>query len=58
MNADDRFTVLAHGIEAGIAQLQGQLIFALCSETPVTLVTSGKIQAIMQFANMNFGMNF
>jgi hypothetical protein len=58
VDADDRFTVVLHGVEAVLAEGQGQLIFALGVETAVTFRTSRKRRAVAQFANVNFWMNF
>jgi hypothetical protein len=58
VDADDGFAMLAQGVEAGIAQLQAQLVFALRSKTPMALVAGGKSRALAQFASVNFGMNF
>jgi hypothetical protein len=58
VDADNRFAVILHGVEAVLAQGQGQLIFALGVETAVTLRTSREGRAVAQFANVNFWMNF
>jgi len=58
MDTDDGFAMLAHGIKAGIAKFQAQLVFALRSETPVALVAGGKSRTLVEFASVNFWMNF
>ena len=58
VHTDDRFAKLAHGVKAGIAELQAQLVFALRVETPVAFMARGKSRARPQHANVNFGMNF
>ena len=58
VDADDRFAVVLHGVEAVVAKRQGQLVFAFGVETAVTLRTSRKRRTVAQFANVNFWMNF
>ncbi len=58
VNADDRFTMVLHGVEAVLAEQQGQLVFALGVKTAVTFRTSREGRAFAQFASMNFSTNF
>lgn len=58
MNADDGLAEIADRIEAGVAESQGQLIFAAGAETPVAFVAGGKIRALLLLARMNITMNF
>jgi hypothetical protein len=58
MDTEDGFANLAHGVKAGIAEFQAQLVFALRVETPVAFMARGKSRALAQLANVNFGMNF
>lgn len=58
VNTDDGFAMLAHGVQARIAKLQAQLVFALRTETAMALVAGGKSRTLVEFASVNFGMNF
>jgi hypothetical protein len=58
MHTDDRLVGLAHGVKAGIAEFQAQLVFALRSKTAVAFIAVGKSWTLAQLANVNFGMNF
>jgi hypothetical protein len=58
VNADHRFADVACGIEAGIAQLQAELVFGLGAETTMAFEAGGEIRVLVLLANVNFGMNF
>ena len=58
MNADDRFLKMAGGVETGVAQLQGKLVFTLGAETAVTLKTGRVVRAFLLFLDVDLGMNF
>jgi hypothetical protein len=58
VHTEDGFAKLAHGVKAGIAEFQAQLVFALRSKTPVAFMAGGKSRARAQLADVNIGMNF
>jgi hypothetical protein len=58
MNAYDRLTKVTDRVEAGVAEIQGQLVLAAGTETPVALITSGEIGVLVLLSRMNFRMNF
>jgi len=58
VNTHDRLAEVAGRVEAGIAQFQAKLVFAFRVEAAVTFITGRVIWTLLQFADMNFGMDF
>ena len=57
MDVEDRFACLAKRVEAMVAQLQAELVFAFGAEIAVTLAAGRIGRTLELFLNVNFGMN-
>ncbi len=57
VNVHHRFADMAGGVEAGIAQLQAELVFAFCVEAAMAFETGGVRRLLELLAYMNFGTN-
>jgi hypothetical protein len=57
VNAEQRFAGLSQRVEAGGAQLQAQLVFALGMEGAVAFMTSCAGRALRLFSDVNLGMD-
>ena len=58
VDAHDGFAYVPSSIEAGIAQVQAQLIFALGVKTAVAFVTGRVVWVLLLFAYMYLRMDF
>jgi hypothetical protein len=58
MNADSLFAEIPPGIEAAIAELQAELLFAFRTEAAKALVAGGIFRELVLLLNVNFGMGF
>jgi hypothetical protein len=57
VNAEGWFTGFPQCVEAGVAQFQAQLVFALGMEGAVAFMTSCIGRALCLFSGVNFGMD-
>jgi hypothetical protein len=57
VNARQRFAGLAQRVEAGVAQFQTQLVFALGVEGAVAFMTSCVGRALRLLSDVNLGMD-
>jgi len=58
VNADHGFTQRAQSFEAGVAELEAELVFAFCVESAVAFVAGGVRRALALFSHVDFRMDF
>ena len=58
MDAQDGFTEVAQVVKAQVAEFETELVFALGVKAAVTFVAGCEFRTLMEFAHVNFWMNF